>query len=118
MPRSRRKDRSKLPSPAAHSKSATWRPVTDDPQLALDDDRLREVEALVCLALGKLDGARHAGRARRFEAIAAVVLIDQRVRDEDEAAVPLAGRLAGRPDCRDGPPRARPVEASNRAVIT
>src|SRR5262245_29182576 len=53
--------------------------VANHPQLALHDDRLREVKPLVTLALGKLDGARHARRSRCLKAETTVVLIDQRV---------------------------------------
>src|SRR5262249_11745858 len=63
--------------------------------LALDDVGLHKVKALVRLAPGELDGARHAGRARSLQTITAVLLVNQRVRDEDEEAVPGAGDLLG-----------------------
>src|SRR5262245_22109858 len=81
------------------------RRVPDAPQHALDDDRRDHVEALVALAPRELDSARHAGRSRGLDAIAAVVFIDQRIRNEDEAAVSLVGCLGcqvGQPDSADG----------------
>jgi len=37
--------------------------VPDHHQLTLDDDRLRHVEALVCLARGEVDRLQHARRS-------------------------------------------------------
>src|SRR5262245_37525201 len=65
--------------------------VPDHQQLALDDDRLRHVEALVRLAGGELEGTQHTGRTPRgLDLEVTVNVVHSAARHEDEAAVALS----------------------------
>src|SRR5262249_54931909 len=89
--------------PEKQNRRGASRPMGENSQLALDDDRLHEVEAVVRLAPGELDGARHARRARRFEAIAAVVFINERIRHEGAGANVVMTRRSEKIFYGDGP---------------
>ena len=69
------------------------RRVPDDDKDALDDDGRQDVEALVRLSPGKLDGVEHAGRSRGVDAHAAVNLVGSAVRDEDKSTEALSWLL-------------------------
>src|SRR5262245_9269448 len=69
------------------------RRVADHHQHALDDDRLRHVEALVCLTTGEGHDAQQARRASRLDEDTAVDLVNGAGWHEDEATV--AGLDAG-----------------------
>src|SRR5262249_4844950 len=58
------------------------------------DDRREDVEVLVRLSPGELDGAQHAGRSRGVDADVAVDLVGRAVGHEHEAAGSAAAALA------------------------
>jgi len=67
--------------------------VSDHHQHALDDDRLQDVQPLVALASGELDGAQHAERAWCLDEDAGVNLVGLGPRpDEVDARGAVVGR--------------------------
>src|SRR5262245_35649879 len=71
--------------------------MPNHPQLPLDDDGLRDVEALVRLAPREVDSAQHAGRAISLEEGRAVNLVGGAAGHEDEAGLPSRRPLPARP---------------------
>ena len=81
--------------------AGTGRGLADYHQFALDDNRLRHVQARVILVGGEVDRAQHGGRASCLDENAAVNLVGGAAGHEDEATragLDTGGVQVGQPD--------------------